>query len=78
MNYQVHLLVPHRTTQNSNTMFETIAQTLLELWQLGAMIIALGSLFQGPTTLLHCRQTLPRGALESGSGDWDQFKSRSG
>ena len=51
MNYQVHLLVPHRTTQNSNTMFETIAQTLLELWQLGAMIIALGSLFQGPTTL---------------------------
>jgi len=32
------------------TIFETTVQMLLELWQLGAMTTALGSLFQGLTT----------------------------
>ena len=36
---------PNRTTQNSNHMSESLVQTLLELWQLGAVTTALGSLF---------------------------------
>ena len=41
----VHLLTPHRTTQYSNLMSESIAQVLLELQQLEAMTTAPGRLF---------------------------------
>jgi len=34
-----------------HTVSVSIVQTLLEIWQLGAVTIALGNLLQGPTTL---------------------------
>ena len=43
--HQVQLLVPHSTNQNSEPVSESTVQMLLELWQLGAMSTALGSLF---------------------------------
>ena len=40
----VQLLAPHRATQKSDPLSENAVQMLLELWQLGAMTTALGSL----------------------------------
>lgn len=42
-----HLVqAPQRTTQKLDLMSESVVQTLLELWQPGAVITVLGSLFQ--------------------------------
>lgn len=46
MDHQVQLLAPHRTTQISNFISESIVQMLLELCRLDAMPTALGNLFQ--------------------------------
>ena len=45
----VQPLAPHNTIQNSNPMYESTVQTLLELWQIGVLTTALGSLFH-----VHC------------------------
>ena len=44
--HQVQLLAPHKTTQKSGHKSGSLVQTLLELWQLGAVTTALPSLFQ--------------------------------
>ena len=44
-------LAPHRSTQKSDHMTESVVQMLLELQQLVAMTTALRSLFQCLTTL---------------------------
>lgn len=42
--YQIKLLAPYITTQNSNPVFENTVWMLLELWQCGAVPTALGRL----------------------------------
>ena len=42
---QAQPLTPHRTTQNSNPLPENTVKKLLELWQLGIITSATGSLF---------------------------------
>lgn len=61
-------------------MGDVTLQQLLQVPMLQRCLTETPSLVAVPnhSFLLHCRQTLPRGALESGSSDWDQFKSRSG
>lgn len=75
------LLSPHRTIQNPNPMSDSVAQTLLELWQLRAVI--LGSLL--PKKQWTCgnerrivdnlaigRLVLPDACLSSAASQWVQ------
>jgi len=49
--YQVQPLAPHRTSQNSNSMSESVVHMLPDFQQVAVLTTALGSLCQVPTTL---------------------------
>ena len=53
------LLAPHRSTQISNSMIESVVQMPLELQQLGAVPAALGSLFHAHHPLVQSLFLIP-------------------